>query len=205
MISLLRTAWDRLSLYLPVMLMGVLALGTYWLVRSAPVFMPAEAQRAATHDPDYFMKNFSVKTFDATGRLKSEVAGAGARHFPDTDTLEIDQVRIRSFNELGQLTIATANRAVSNADGSEVQLFGNALVVRDAVQGQTGKNTPRLEFRGEFLHAFMNTEQVKSDQPVQLTRGQDRFAGDAMDYDNRARVMQLRGRVKGLLMPEPDR
>ena len=205
MISLLRTAWDRLSLYLPVMLMGVLALGTYWLVRSAPVFMPAEAQRAATHDPDYFMKNFSVKTVDATGRLKSEVAGAGARHFPDTDTLEIDQVRIRSFNELGQLTIATANRAVSNADGSEVQLFGNALVVRDAVQGQTGKNTPRLEFRGEFLHAFMNTEQVKSDQPVQLTRGQDRFAGDAMDYDNRARVMQLRGRVKGLLMPEPDR
>ena len=205
MISLLRTAWDRMSLYLPVFLMGVLALGTYWLVRSAPVFVPAEAQRAATHDPDYFMKNFSVKTFDATGRLKSEVTGADARHFPDTDTLEIDQVRIRSFNELGQLTIATANRAVSNADGSEVQLFGNALVVRDAVDGKAGNNTPRLEFRGEFLHAFMNTEQVKSDRPVQLTRGQDRFTGDAMDYDNRARVMQLRGRVKGLLVPEPAR
>lgn len=194
-----------MSLYLPVFLMGVLALGTYWLVRSAPVFVPAEAQRAATHDPDYFMKNFSVKTFDATGRLKSEVTGADARHFPDTDTLEIDQVRIRSFNELGQLTIATANRAVSNADGSEVQLFGNALVVRDAVDGKAGNNTPRLEFRGEFLHAFMNTEQVKSDRPVQLTRGQDRFTGDAMDYDNRARVMQLRGRVKGLLVPEPAR
>ena len=205
MISLLRTAWDRLSLYLPVILMGVLALGTYWLVRSAPVFMPAAAQRAATHDPDYFMKNFSVKTFDATGRLKSEVTGADARHFPDTDTLEIDQVRIRSFNEEGQLTIATANRALSNADGSEVQLFGNALVVRDAVDGKPGKNTPRLEFRGEFLHAFLNTEQVKSNKPVQLTRGTDRFTGDAMDYDNLARMMQLRGRVKGLLVPEPTR
>ena len=205
MLSLLRTVWDRLSLYLPVILMGVLALGTYWLVRSAPVFMPAEAGRAPTHDPDYFMKNFSVKTFDATGRLKSEVTGADARHFPDTDTLEIDQVRIRSFNELGQLTIATAKRAVSNADGSEVQLFGNALVVRDAVDGKAGNNTPRLEFRGEFLHAFMNTEQVKSDRPVQLTRGKDRFTGDAMDYDNLAREMRLRGRVKGLLVPEPAR
>ena len=205
MTSLLRTAWERLSLYLPVILMGVLALGTYWLVRSAPVFLPAEAERPATHDPDYFMKKFSVKTFDATGRLKSEVTGAGARHFPDTDTLEIDQVRIRSFNALGQLTIATANRAVSNADGSEVQLFGNALVVRDAVDGKAGENTPRLEFRGQFLHASMNTEQVKSDQPVQLTRGKDRFAGDAMDYDNLARVMQLRGRVKGRLAPEPAR
>ncbi len=203
--GLLRTAWDRLSLYLPVLLMGVLALGTYWLVRSAPVFMPVEAERAPTHDPDYFMKKFSVKTFDATGRIKSEVTGADARHFPDTDTLEIDQVRIRSFNEEGQLTIATANRALSNADGSEVQLFGNALVVRDSVTGKAGQTTPRLEFRGEFLHAFMNTEQVKSDKPVQLTRGKDRFTGDAMDYDNLARVMQMRGRVKGLLVPEATR
>ena len=205
MISLLRVAWDRLSLYLPILLMGVLALGTYWLVRSAPVFLPAEAERAATHDPDYFMKKFSVKTFDATGRLKSEVTGADARHFPDTDTLEIDQVRIRSFNELGQLTIATAKRALSNADGSEVHLFGNALVVRDAVVSKAGQTTPRLEFRGELLHAFMNTEQVKSDKPVQLTRGNDRFTGDSMDYDNLARVMLLRGRVRGLLVPEPAR
>lgn len=205
MIGLLRVAWDRLSLYLPVILMGVLALGTYWLVRSAPVFMPPEPERAATHDPDYFMKKFSVKTFDAAGRLKSEVTGADARHFPDTDILEIDQVRIRSFNGQGELTVATANRALSNADGSDVQLFGNALVVRDAVASKAGQTTPRLEFRGEFLHAFMNTEQVKSDKPVQLTRGSDRFTGDTMDYDNLARVMQLRGRVKGLLVPEPAR
>jgi lipopolysaccharide export system protein LptC len=204
-VGLLRVAWDRLSLYLPVILMGLLALGTYLLVRSAPVFMPPEPDRPATHEPDYFMKNFSVKTFDPTGRLKSEVTGADARHFPDTDTLEIDQVRIRSFNEQGQLTIATANRAVSNADGSEVQLFGNALVVRDATDDKAGKSSPRLEFRGEFLHAYMKTEQVKSDKPVQLVRGKDRFTGDTMDFDNLGRVMQLRGRVKGLMVPEPSR
>ena len=200
--GLLRTAWDRLSLYLPIMLMGVLALGTYWLVRSTPVFMQAEAERAPTHDPDYFMKNFSVKTFDATGGLKSEVAGADARHFPDTDILEIDQVRIRSFNEQGQLTTASANRALSNSDGTDVQLFGNAMVVRDAVVSKAGQTTPRLEFKGEFLHVLMKIEQVKSDKPVLLTRGKDYFTGDVMDYDNQARVMLLRGRVKGQLMPE---
>ena len=203
MIGLLRTAWDRLSLYLPVLLMGVLALGTYWLVRSAPVFMQAEAERAPTHDPDYFMKNFSVKTFDATGRLKSEVAGADARHFPDTDTLEIDQVRIRSFNEQGQLTTASANRALSNSDGTDLQLFGNAMVVRDPVVSKAGQTTPRLEFKGEFLHVLMKIEKVKSDKPVLLTRGKDYFTGDVMDYDNQARVMLLRGRVKGLLVPGP--
>jgi lipopolysaccharide export system protein LptC len=196
---MLRAGWDRISMYLPILLMGVLALGTYWLVRSTPVFLAPEAERALTHDPDYFMKKFSVKTFDGTGRLKSEVSGADARHYPDTDTLEIDGVRIRSFNEQGRLTTATANLAVTNADGSEVQLFGNALVIREAVAGKSA--SPRMEFRGEFLHAFLNKEQVRSNKPVQLTRGKDRFTADSMDFNNIEQVVQLQGRVRGTLVP----
>ncbi len=199
MIGILRAAWDRVSIYLPIILMGVLALGTYWLVRSTPVFTPPEAPRPPSHEPDYFMKKFTVKTFDATGKLKIEVSGAQAKHFPDTDTLEIEGARIRSFDTQGQLTTVTANRAVTNADASEVQLMGNALAVREAVGGQ--KPVPRMEFKGEFLHAFMKTEQLKSNQPVTLTRGTDRFVADAMEYDNLKQVVELRGRVKGTLVP----
>lgn len=203
--QVLRAAWDRLSIYLPVVLMAVLALGTYWLVRSAPIFAPPEADKPARHEPDYFMHRFSVKTFDGAGRLKSEVFGSEMRHFPDSDTMEIDQVRIRSFNEQGRLTTATANRALTNADGSEVQLFGNALVVREAMTDAAGQPLPRMAYQGEFLHAFMNTERVKSHLPVELTRGTDRFTGDVMDYDNLDRVMQLKGRVKGTLVPRADK
>ena len=199
MIGILRAAWDRVSIYLPIILMGVLALGTYWLVRSTPVFTPPEAPRPPSHEPDYFMKKFTVKTFDAAGKLKSEVSGAQAKHFPDTDTLEIEGARIRSFDTQGQLTTVTANRAVTNSDASEVQLMGNALAVREAVGGQ--KPVPRMEFKGEFLHAFMKTEQLKSNQPVTLTRGTDRFVADAMEYDNLKQVVELRGRVKGTLVP----
>jgi lipopolysaccharide export system protein LptC len=203
--QLLRSVWDRLSIYLPVMLMGVLALGTYWLVRSAPIFSPPEVEQPARHEPDYFMNRFSVKTFDGAGRLKSEVFGSEMRHFPDSDTMEIDQVRIRSFNEQGRLTTATANRALTNADGSEVQLFGNALVVREAMTDAGGQPLPRMSYQGEFLHAFMNTERVKSHLPVELTRGKDRFTGEVMDYDNLDRVMQLKGRVKGTLVPKTSK
>ena len=199
MIGMLRTAWDRASIYLPIILMGVLALGTYWLVRSTPVFTPPPAPRAPSHEPDYFMKKFTVKTFDAAGKLKNEVSGVEAKHFPDTDTLEIEGARIRSFDALGQLTTITANRALTNADASEVQLIGNAMAVREAVGGQ--KPAPRMEFKGEFLHAFMKTEQLKSDKPVVLTRGVDRFVADAMEFDNLKQVIELRGRVRGTLAP----
>ena len=60
MIQQLRSAWDRLSIYLPVVLMGLFALGTYWLVRSTPLLMSSKPVAEAGHDPDYFMRNFSV-------------------------------------------------------------------------------------------------------------------------------------------------
>ena len=201
MINQLRVAWERLSLYLPVILMGLLALGTYWLVRSTPLLLAPAQAPLLKHEPDYFMRKFSVKTFDGAGRLKSEVLGTDARHFPDSDTLEIDLVRIRSFNEEGRLTTASARRAVTNGDASEVQLFGDARVVREQVRDKLGQPQPRMEFRGEFLHAFMKTERVKSHKPVELIRGSDQFTAETMDFDNLERVMQLKGRVRGTLVP----
>ena len=203
--ELVRAGWERISIYLPIILMGLMALGTYWLARNTPSLSPAEVQRAATHDPDYFMRRFSVKTFDAAGRLKSEIFGTEARHYPDTDTLEVDQPRIRSFNARGELTVATAKRAISNSDGSEVQLTGDAVVTREATTDQNGHSRPRLEFRGEFLHVYMDTERVKSHKPVELTRGESRFTADSMDFDNIDQVMELRGRVHGTLVPGPSR
>ncbi len=196
--------WERLSLYLPMLLMGLLALGTWWLVRNAPMPLTPSESAVAPDQPDYSMKKFAVKSFDASGRLQSEVIGETARHYPGSDTLEIDKARMRSVAPDGRLTLATSDRALSNADGSEVQLFGNAVVTREATPARNGASAhPRLEFRGEFLHAFTQEEKVRSNQPVQLTRGNDRFTADAMEYSNLEQVLQLNGRVRGVLMPAP--
>lgn len=197
----LRDWFDQITLYLPVLLMGLLALATYWLVRSTPSLEQHAPTAAVKHLPDYFMHKFSVKTFDARGLLKSEVMGQDARHFPDTDTLEIDQVHIRSFNQEGQLTTATARQALANSDASEVQLIGQALIERKATLDKSGKEQAALTLKSEFLQAFMNTERIKSHKPVELTRGLDRFTADSMDFDSRDRVMLLTGRVRGQLVP----
>ena len=201
MSELLRSLWERLSLYLPVILMGVLALGTYWLVRNTPQLLPPEQVPPVRHEPDYFMRNFSVKTFDSAGQLKNELRGADARHYPDTDTLEVDQVRIRSFNNEGRLTTASAKQALTYGDATEVQLFGDAQVVREPVRDKAGQVQPRMEFRSDFLHVFRETERVISNKPVVLIRGKDQFTADALDFDNLDRVVQLTGRVKGVLVP----
>lgn len=199
--NFLYDAWERFLLYLPLMVMGTLALGTYWLVRSTPVPEAAQAERVRGHEPDYFMQGFSIKTYDASGRMRSEVQGDVARHYPDTQWIEIDSIRIRSFDAQGRLTTASARRGLTTDSGSEVQLIGKAVVVREADKAD-GKTQPRMEYRGEFLHAFMDTEVVKSHKPVELTRGNDRFTADALEFDNVDQVIQLRGRVRGTLVPE---
>lgn len=201
MIRTLRDAWDRSLLYFPLVSMGLLALGTYWLVRSTPESTGVEVQRAVQHEPDYFMENFSVRTFDVAGRVRSEVIGATARHYPDTKWLEIDNIRVRSFDVQGRVTTATAQRGLTNEDSSEVQLMGKAIVVREADPDSQTNPAPRMEFRSEFLHAFMLTERVVSHLPVEFLRGGDRFSADRLDFDNVEQVLQLSGHVKASMLP----
>ena len=200
--ALAREAWDRFLLYLPLACMAILALGSYWMVRSeAPISAPL-VERVQRHEPDYFMDGFAIKTFDADGRMRSEIIGEKVRHYPDTQWLEIDGIRIRSIDPQGKLTTASADRGLSNEDGSEVQLLGRAVVVREASADHDGKAQPPMEYRGEFLHAFLNTERLKSHMPVELQRGSDRFTADSMDFDNTQQSLQLNGRVRGTLVPQ---
>lgn len=202
-----RRVWDRLAVYLPLLLMGLMAMTTYWLVRNTPVMGEAAVETAPRHVPDYFMHNFSVKVFAVDGRLKSELVGTEGRHFPDTDTLEIDQPRIRALGAQGSVTTATAARGLINADGTEAQLFGKAVVVREATTNAKGVLTPRSEMHSDFLHVFSDTEQVRSHLPVLLVRGAgDRFTSqEGMDYNNLDRVMKLSGRVRGTLLPPKEK
>jgi lipopolysaccharide export system protein LptC len=198
---LLRDGFDRVTLYLPLILTAALAFGTYWLVRNAPELPDLVAKEAPTHEPDFFMRGFVVKSFLPNGDLRSELFGKEGRHYPDNDTLEVDEVRFRSISAEGLVMHGSARRGLSNGDGTEVQLFGNAIVTRDAATIGSGAFFPRLEFRGEFLHVFTDLERVKSHQPVVLTRGTDTFTANSMDYDNVTGIAHLLGRVHGVLVP----
>lgn len=191
--------WDRVSIYLPVLLMGLMALASYWLLRATPGPDLPRAERPVSHEPDYFMRRFSVKVFDANGELTNEIFGAEARHHPDTDSVEIDQARIRSVQPGGLLTTATAQRVTSNGAQTEFVLEGDAVVVREAGRKADGTPLPRLEFRGELLRVSTQTQRLQSDRPVSLVHGNSRIQADSLDYTGTDQVLLFQGRVKAQL------
>jgi lipopolysaccharide export system protein LptC len=188
------------TLYLPIVMMLLLALGSWWLARNTPEAAQASPQLPQRQDPDYYLTRFSVKNFDPQGQLVSEIFGVKARHFPITDLLEIEGARFRSSRG-SRVTTGQSDRAYSNADGSELQLVGNARVVQEPLRDAQGRELPRLEIRSDFLHAFLRTEQIKSDQPVTIMRGADQFNGDRLLFNKIDSVVQLDGRVRVLLNP----
>ncbi len=179
------------SAYLPLILMALLALATWWLVRNTP--RPDEPREAAPmrHEPDYSMQDFTLQRYAADGALRIQVRGAQMRHFPDTDTLEIDDAVIRATGPDGGVTVASARRAISNGDGTQVQLQGGARVVREATA-----TAAAIEFESEFLHAFLDTERVKSHLPVQMRQGSSELRVAWLEYDNLSRTANLGGPMR---------
>ncbi|WP_199873373.1 LPS export ABC transporter periplasmic protein LptC [Ideonella sp. A 288] len=190
---------DAVSTYLPLLLMALLASGTWWLVKHTPMLDAPAAARAVRHDPDYTMKGFNVVRFAPDGRFAMRLQGDELRHYPDTDRLEIDGVRIEAVAPDGRTTRASARRALANGDVSEVQLIGGARVVADLGGGDA------LEIDGEFLHAFLRFERLRSHQPVEVRRGGGVTRAGGLDYDHLARELRLEGPVRSRLPPTAAR
>jgi lipopolysaccharide export system protein LptC len=187
---------DVVSAYLPLLVMAALASGTWWLVGNAPSTDAPRAAAAPRHEADYVMTRFVVQRFASDGTLRTQIEGDRLRHFPDDDTLEIDQVRMRAIASDGTVTLAVADKALANGDGSEVQLLGNARVTRPGDDKQEA-----IEFRSEFLQGFRNIERLRSHLPVVVTQGQSVIRAQGMEYDNLARVVDLKGRNSATFAP----
>ena len=199
MIRLFAMVIDRLVLALPLLMVAVLALGSYWMVRSAPGVDTGELPRPPDDTPDYLIEGFTVQKFDSSGRLTALLKGASAQRLPDAPWIEIQKFTFLSTDAQGRVKRASADQGLSSQDNNEFQLSGHALMVREA---HPAGDYPRLEIRGDFLHVWTEPEKVESDKPVQLVHGKHRIRADSLQYDGTTRTLQMDGRVQAILVSE---
>lgn len=198
------SAQRLLSNYLPLLMMALLASGTWWLVKNTPLLDAPTELAAPRHLPDYRMANFEIQRIGADGRLNVQISGAELRHYPDTDTVEIDQARVRAIGPDGSLAIAEAKRAISNGDGSDMQLMGNVHLRRLAPGA--GENAPaQLEVRGEFLQALSNSEILRSHLPVTIRQGGSTLNAQNFEYRHLTGQVTFTGKAQGQITSRTTR
>lgn len=169
---------DLFSTYLPLLLMLLLALATGWLVKHTPAPPAVGASAPLRLEPDYTMQDFSIVRFAPDGRENLRLEGDQLRHYPATDRIEVDRVRIHAIGDDGRVTDAVARRALANGDASEVELIGGAQV-RSELAG-----TEAIRIDSEFLHGYVRFERVQSDRPVQVRYGRSDIHAGGIDYDH---------------------
>lgn len=190
---------ELLGAYLPLLLMALLALGTWWLVKHTPRAVVGGDSAPLRQDPDYEMRDFAITRFAPDGRATVRIEGTWLRHFPDTDRIEIESARMQAHAPDGRITRAQAARALSNGDGSEWQLSGGAHVVAELPSGLP------LEVDSEFLHVFVATERIRSHLPVTVRQGGDLLRAGGIEADNLAQQLQLAPPVRASLSPRATR
>lgn len=186
---------QALGSYLPLLLMGVLALGTAWLVQHTPAVPGPAGVRPLREAPDYAMTGFAIQRFGSDGREVLRIDGERLLHYPNTDQLVIEGVRIHAVAPDGRPSDGVALRALVNGDGSEVQLLGGAQVISQLGGGEV------LEMRGEFLQAFVRFERLRSHLPVMVRRGRSETHAGGLEYDHLERQLTLLGPVQVTLQP----
>ena len=187
--------------WLPLLVLSVLLLATIWLVRTAPSPLQMNSVKVPQHLADYDVQQFTLNTYDLSGQLQSSMTGASAEHFEDSLITWVQQPSLLMYAKDGRVTSASAKRALSNEDGSEVQLIGQAEIDRAA----TSQQTEPLHVKSEFLHFFASTDSVQTDLPVSVTRGADSFRADKLRADNLNQTLNMNGRVKVVLYPRNTR
>lgn len=192
----LRRSLDRLTLYLPLILFAFLALGSWWLVRSVPDLLQPQIDAPIRQDPDYRLTQFTVKSFDAQGRMTREISGQSATHFPATQALHIEEIRVFFENEVGTRLNAQAKQGVSLEAEDKIILIGDARAVRAA--DDLG---PLTSLASESLTAMVVEERLSSSLPVQINRAENVFTGQSMNFDVRSGLYELKGQVKSTIAP----
>jgi lipopolysaccharide export system protein LptC len=198
----LRRLLDRLTIYLPLILFALLALSSWWLVRSMPELLPQSIDKQLRQDPDYRLDRFTVKSFDASGRMVREVAGATATHFPATQALHIQNIEVFAENDTGVKVRAQAQQGIFTESDNRFTLQGQARVTRTALPHSAGNpSTAPLSLQGERLTVWMNEERLLSEMPIELRRGNEVITAQTLNFDTRSGQYELQGRVRAVLPP----
>jgi lipopolysaccharide export system protein LptC len=129
--------------------------------------------------------------------MTREVAGKSAQHFPATEELHIEQIRIFAQNDRGGRMNAQAQQGIASDDGAKVTLLGQAQAIK-----HSQADLPQIELRGERLVALPDEDRIESLDPVNITRDRDVFTANTMSFNSNTGEYVLQGRVRGVLVPK---
>lgn len=179
----------RGSLWLPLVVLLLLAALSFWIERSVQI--TANGNLANKTDPEGIMENFDALRTDQTGRPQYRLSAKNLKHYSGSKLTELESPRFVLLNAQAGEVSAVSMQATVSPDGNEVDLRGEVKVLREARAGQ-----PAMTLQTARLIVFPERNLLRAPGPVDVQDATLKLRAGAMEYNAGQRVIKLTGRVQ---------
>lgn len=139
---------------------------------------PVMTDDAHRHTPDYFLQNFTATTTNKQGQTAYTVTSSHMDHFPDDDSLKLQQPVFIFYEKNIQTWSARANEAIIFQDEKKIQLSGNVIL-----QQVGNKETSPLLITAEHLLVEPEKQRASTKSDIKFTKGDNHIQATGMRAD----------------------
>jgi lipopolysaccharide export system protein LptC len=194
-------ALDRLAAWSPVLLLGGLAVLTWWLdAQIQPPLPPNDG--ASRHDVDIYVENVRATSFGANGKPTQLLKATRGEHFPDDNTTTFSDIDLVVRDPKQPEVQVTAASAKLSGDRNDVWLSGNVHARREPEAPHPGTQNPgAATLVTEFLHVQPHEKLADTDRAVRVADNRGVINAVGMKLDADAGVVRFLAQVHGTVEP----
>ncbi len=192
---------ERFRIWLAIVLLAVIALGTIWVMETIKRATLEQYQRSSARiQPDYYVEQFNFIKLSNDGRANYHVIGDYLFHYPRADYFEIKQARINSFAPDRSPLLLKADRIVVEPKSANLQparpydlihLYENVSVLTP-----DKKYAQPIRMETEYLMLSPDQDLMKTDKAISLTSARLDAKAIGMIANTNSEQVELLSQVK---------
>jgi len=191
-------AYDRLAAVVSISLLAVLAAVSYYLAEWSDRFRLPRLSGEVRHEPDYIVEGIALTSMNKLGQPVFRMTAARLEHFPDDDTNAFVRPQLVSLDPAKPRVSLVAARGRATGQGERIELFDAVRLTR-AAEGER----PELTVDTDYVVLVPDEDVARTDRPVHIRYGASSLTGVGMEFNNAARVLQVRSQVRGVWTATP--
>ncbi len=180
---------DKLSLWLPVAILAMLAALSFWIDQSV--------REAGGHngvnlkEPDSIVENFLAVSTDVTGTPRYQLAADKLSHFTNSKLTLLDKPKFTHIHpSQGEMQISSSKASVS-PDGDKVVFTGQVNVLRPGLRDRA-----EMSMQTSNLEVLTQKSEAHTQEPVIIRQPGMQVTANGLHLFANSRVLKLKGRVK---------
>lgn len=188
---------NKLQIVSVILLVILIGAFSNWLLTGLDT-QPRIIPREVRHDPDYFLQNFRATSMGENGKPQHRLAGDYLEHFPDDDTVVIQQLKLELFREALPPWTARANQGIVYERGDRIELSGEVELHRPATA-----HSEALRLQTEALTVYPQREYAETDAAVTISSDRSETRAIGMRLDVGQGLLELLSQTRGSYVITP--